>query len=250
MERASFRTRLLDMTAFAVAILCIWQGLYLWAGDVAITPPIPTIAHVAHLLGSDSFRPHLEASITAFWYALVIAVMAGVAMGLLLGFHRFSGEVAEPVLTSFYSLPKVTLYPIMLLVFGLGISAKVAFGVIHGLIPVALFSMNAVRGINPTHLRTARVLRLSSLETLRTVVVPAIIPEIFTGIRVGFSLTLLGVLTGEMFASQRGIGFLMINAINLHDVKTIIALIFFLFIFATVANGLLLAIDRRLHANA
>jgi NitT/TauT family transport system permease protein len=169
-------------------------------------------------------------------------------LGLTLGFHRFSGEVAEPILSAVYSLPKVTLYPIILLIFGLGLSAKVAFGAIHGVIPVALFSMNAVRGINPTHLRTARVLRLSSVETVRTIVAPAIVPEIFTGLRVGFSLTLLGVLVGEMFASQHGMGFLLINAINLHDVKMITTLIFVLFFIATLTNGILLAIDRRLHA--
>ena len=89
--------------------------------------------------------------------------------------------------------------------------------------------MNAVQTINPSHLRTARALRLSSIETIRTIVTPAIVPEIFTGLRVGFSLTLLGVLTGEMFASQRGLGFLLINAINMNDVKLIMALILILF---------------------
>ena len=111
------------------------------------------------------------------------------------------------MLGALYSLPKIALYPIILQIFGLGLSAKVAFGALHGVIPVALFSMNAVRGINPTHLRTARVLRLSSIETVRTIVAPAIVPEIVTGLRVGFSLTLLGVLIGEMFASQHGMGF-------------------------------------------
>ena len=57
------------------------------------------------------------------------------------------------------------------------------------------------------------------------------------------------VLIGEMFASQRGLGFLLINAINLADVKLIMALIFLLFLFASLANGIMLAVDRRLHVN-
>ena len=67
--------------------------------------------------------------------------------GLALGAHRLSGEVAEPILVALYSIPKITLYPVILLLFGLGISAKIAFGVIHGIIPVILFTMNAVRNI-------------------------------------------------------------------------------------------------------
>ncbi|TAK67038.1 MAG: ABC transporter permease subunit [Betaproteobacteria bacterium] len=216
-------------------------------GDVAITSPVTTLGYAIELLPSSDFRPHLAASLTAFGNALLISYAGGVLLGLTLGFHRFSGEVAEPMLGALYSLPKIALYPIILQIFGLGLSAKVAFGALHGVIPVALFSMNAVRGINPMHLRTARVLRLSSIETVRTIVAPAIIPEIVTGLRVGFSLTLLGVLIGEMFASQHGMGFLLINAINLHDVKMITTLIFVLFLFATVTSAILLAIDRRLH---
>ena len=70
--------------------------------------------------------------------------------------------VAEPILVALYSIPKVTLYPVILLIFGIGMPAKVAFGAIHGIfpVPISIFAMNAVRNINPTHLRTARVLRL------------------------------------------------------------------------------------------
>jgi len=239
--------RLQDFALLVACILAAWQALYLIVGDVAITSPASTIGYAIELLPSSEFRPHLAASLTAFGDALLISYAGGVVLGLTLGFHRFSGEVAEPMLGAVYSLPKIALYPIILQIFGLGLSAKVAFGALHGVIPVALFSMNAVRGINPTHLRTARVLRLSSIETVRTIVAPAIVPEIVTGLRVGFSLTLLGVLIGEMFASQRGMGFLLINAINLHDVKMITTLIFVLFLFATVTSAILLAIDRRLH---
>lgn len=239
--------RLQDFALLVACILAAWQALYMIVGDVAITSPVTTLGYAIELLPSSDFRPHLAASLTAFGNALLISYAGGVLLGLTLGFHRFSGEVAEPMLGALYSLPKIALYPIILQIFGLGLSAKVAFGALHGVIPVALFSMNAVRGINPMHLRTARVLRLSSIETVRTIVAPAIIPEIVTGLRVGFSLTLLGVLIGEMFASQHGMGFLLINAINLHDVKMITTLIFVLFLFATVTSSILLAIDRRLH---
>src|SRR6185312_7399644 len=154
----------------------------------------------------------------ALGYALAISAVAGVALGLLLGLRRFAGEVAEPILASFYTIPKVTLYPVMLLVFGLGLSAKVAFGVIHGMIPIVLFTLAAVKNIPPVLLRTARAMRLRPGQIAARVLAPAVLPEIVTGLRVGFALTMLGVLIGEMFASQRGLGFLIINGINNHNV--------------------------------
>jgi NitT/TauT family transport system permease protein len=179
--------------------------------------------------------------------ALAISAIAGVALGLILGARRFAGEVAEPMLSSFYTIPKVTLYPLMLLIFGLGMSAKVAFGVIHGLIPVILFTMTAVRNIPPVFLRTARALHLTPTQTATTLLAPAVMPEIVTGLRVGFALTLLGVLIGEMFAAQRGLGFLIINGMNTHDVRMTTAVTVIVIVFAIAANSLMLALDRRVH---
>ncbi|HET9577151.1 MAG TPA: ABC transporter permease subunit, partial [Usitatibacter sp.] len=72
-------------------------------------------------------------------------------------------------------------------------------------------------------------------------------PEIFSGLRIGFALTLLGVLIGEMFASQRGLGFLIVNAIDLHDISRMLAVTLLLALFSIAASVVLLAIDRRLH---
>ena len=143
---------------------------------------------------------------------------------MLLGGHRLSGEVAEPILVGLYSMPKITLYPVILLLFGLGMSAKVAFGALHGIIPVVLFTMNAVRNVNRTYLRAGRAMRLTPSQTAWFVLMPATLPEIFSGLRIGFSLTLLGTMLGELFASQRGLGFLLMTAIDLHDVKTILSI--------------------------
>ena len=132
-----------------------------------------------------------------------------------MGAHRLAGAVGEPILVALYSLPKITLYPVVLLIFGLGISGKVTFGAMHGMLPVALLTMNAIRNIPPVYLKSARTMHLSTWQTICTVLFPATLPEIVSGLRIGFTLTLLGVLLAEMFASKRGLGFLIINAMSL-----------------------------------
>jgi NitT/TauT family transport system permease protein len=240
----------LDTALVLGALLLLWQALNWYAGDVAITGPVTTTQRALELLARPRFWPHIEETLIAFAYSLLIAWVGGIGIGVWLGAHRLSGEVAEPMLVALYSLPKVTLYPLILLIFGLGLSAKVAFGAIHGIAPVIIFTMNAVRNLKPVHRKTARVLQLTPQQAALTILIPACLPEIVTGLRVGFSLTLLGVLLGEMFASKRGLGFTIINAIGLNDVETMMAVTLMLFVFAAVANAFLLALDRRLHKRA
>jgi NitT/TauT family transport system permease protein len=233
-----------------LTLLVAWQLLHQWAGDTALTAPLPTLQHLWQMIGQKRFVPHVTETGLAFLQALAISWIGGVGIGVLLGGHRLSGEVAEPILVGIYSLPKITLYPVILLLFGLGMPAKVAFGALHGIIPVALFTMNAVRNVNRTYLRAGRAMRLTPAQTIRHILIPATLPEIFTGLRIGFSLTLLGTMLGELFASQRGLGFLLMTAIDLNDVATILAIAVLISLFAVAASSILLAVDRRLRRGA
>jgi NitT/TauT family transport system permease protein len=229
-----------------LTLLVAWQLLHQWAGDTALTAPLPTLQHLWEMIGQKRFVPHVTETGLAFLQALAIAWIGGVGIGVLLGGHKLSGEVAEPILVGLYSLPKITLYPVILLLFGLGMSAKVAFGALHGIIPVVLFTMSAVRNVNRTYLRAGRSMRLTPMQMAWYILIPATLPEIFSGLRIGFSLTLLGTMLGELFASQRGLGFLLMTAIDLNDVQTILAIAVLISLFAVITNSILLAIDRRL----
>lgn len=243
-------SRTTDTLILIVAILVIWTGLTYTAAGVALAGPAPTLERLWKLLGSGFFWENVEATFTAFVFALIIATGLGVGIGFWFGLHRFSGEVGEQILVSFYSLPKITLYPLVLLIFGLGISAKVAFGALHGFIPIAIFTMGAIKNLNPIYYKSARIMRVDGLSLIRHVILPGAAPEIFSGLRIGFSLTLLGVLFGEMFAAKRGLGFLIISSIQLNDVTRMLAVTVFLAVIAVAANIGLLAIDRRLHHRA
>lgn len=231
-------------------LFVLWQSLYWIVGEVALRSPTQTVRYTATLLERANFWPHVVESMTAFAAAIAIAISMGLAVGLTLGFRKLAGQVFEPVLVALYSLPKVTLYPILLLTFGLGISAKIAFGALHGFIPIALFTINAVRNVRPILIKTGRVLNFNTRETVMNILVPAALPEIFSGIRIGLSLTLIGTLLGEMFASQRGLGYMLMNAIGLHNVDVIMAITFLLVTFAVIVSSILLAVDRRLHRRA
>jgi NitT/TauT family transport system permease protein len=244
------RRPLRNALVLIAGLLIVWELAYLAVGDVALRSPWQTIAFTARLVPTQMFWEHVSNTLRAFAIALVIAVLAGLAIGFALGLRRLAADVMEPMLVALYSIPKVTFYPILLLAFGIGMSAKVAFGAIHGVIPVALFTLAAVRGIKPILLKTGRVLKLEPMAMVRTILFPAAVPEIFTGLRVGFSLTLIGTVLGEMFAAQHGLGYLLMNAIGLYNIDMIMSVTFLLVVFAAGVNGILLAVDRRLHFRA
>lgn len=237
----------LDRLLLLLALLLVWQALTWIAGPEVITSPFATVRKLADIVTASDFVGHAYETGRAFAAALIISLVGGLVVGIVLGSRRLAGEVAEPLLVALYSIPKITLYPVILLLFGLGVSAKIAFGAIHGIIPVALFAMNAVRNIRGVHVRAARAMRLTPLQIATYVLVPATLPEIVAGFRVGFALTLLGTLIGEMFASQRGIGYMLVQAMETNDTGTIMALALLLVTIATAASSVLLRFDRRLH---
>jgi NitT/TauT family transport system permease protein len=238
--------KVLGVLAAIVVLGLLWQVVSWAVGSSALAPPGPSISWAWRILTVPRYWPHLQETFRAFAYAWCIAVSFGLLAGLVLGASRLAGDVAEPILMALYSIPKVTLYPIVLLLFGIGINAKIAFGAMHGILPVALLTMNAIRHVPAVYRRTARAMRLSGVQTTLFILLPCSLPEIASGVRMGTALTLLGVMVGELFASQRGLGFLLMTAIEGADVPRILGVVLIVTVFALAINGVMMAVERRL----
>jgi NitT/TauT family transport system permease protein len=239
--------RITDTLIIAAVMLLFWQILHQIAGATALPSPLATMSYFVRMVPTARFAENAFVTLEEFAMALALAYLLGLAIGLWMGAHRLSGMVGEPILVTIYSLPKIVLYPAVLLIFGLGISGKVVFGAMHGILPVALLTMGAIRTIPQVYLRSARTMQLSAWQIITTVLLPAALPEVFTGLRIGFTVTLLGVLLGEMFASKLGLGAMIIADMSLAQSEDMVTVAIVLFLFAAVANALLLWIEHRLH---
>lgn len=240
------RQAVADLLLILVALLIVWQLLFLIAGSTTLASPIAALRMTVELLISADFWSNVAGTLRAFGLATMIVVALGIVLGLSLGFSRLLGDAYEPMLMSLYTVPKVAFFPVILLVFGIGLSAEVAFGVVHGVVPVAIFTINAVRNIRPVYVRAARAMGLSLGQTVVFVLLPAVAPEVFTGVRMGVSLTFIGVILSEMFGSHEGIGFLLMQAIGLGNGSTIMALTVLIVAFALGLNALLSMLSRRI----
>ena len=239
--------RAADTMIILLVMLLAWQTLYGIVGATALPAPAATLAYLARFVPTERFVENATATLTTFAAALAVSYAVGLAIGVWMGLHRLSGAVGEPILVALYSLPKITLYPVVLLIFGLSLSGRVTFGAMHGILPVAIMTMSAIRHIPPVYLKSARTLHLTKAQTIFTILFPAALPEIVAGLRIGFSLTLLGVLLAEMFAAKHGMGFLIVNAMQLLQGEEMMTVAIVLFGFAALANALMLTAEHRLH---
>ena len=244
---AGILVRIGESLVVTLLFIGVWQLGSAAGGSEVLTSPLETVKRVISLSRSETFGGHMRETLNALWVSLLISCIGGTLIGVVLGANKRLGEIVEPLIVTFQAVPKVTLYPVILLLFGLGFTAKVAFGAMHGLVPMTLITLNAIRSLNPSLKRTARAFRLSPVQAFGTVFIPATVPEIVTAMRLSFSVTFLGVMVGEMFASKRGLGFMIMNGISINDVATMMAITLMIGVFAIFANGSLLAVDNRLH---
>jgi NitT/TauT family transport system permease protein len=164
--------RAFDAGLIIAIVVTVWWLLNLLYGSAAIASPGETVARLLQLMDQGGLGAHVAETLFAYLYALVLAVLAGIGIGMVLGLHKMSGEIAEPILVSIYSLPKVTLYPVVLLIFGLGMSAKVAFGFLHGVLPIALFTIGAIRQIPRIYWKASKTMQVPRRAHIRHLVFP------------------------------------------------------------------------------
>jgi NitT/TauT family transport system permease protein len=239
--------RSFDLLLIAVAVVVVWQIFFLIGGSLALASPLQATRTAIAMLASADFWIDIRTTFSAFAYSVVIESVIGILLGAILGLRRLTGDVVEPMIASLYSIPKLMFFPMITLFFGIGMSSEVAFGVLHGIIPIILFTMSAVRNIKPVYLKSARTMGLSTTQTLFFMALPAAIPEIFTGLRIGISGALIGVILCEMFGSSKGIGFRLMNAVANNVVTDISAITLILIVVAAVLSGVLMKLDERLH---
>lgn len=228
----------------ALFFVGLWQWAHNSVGKEVLADPWQTLKHLNVIMRTDDFWSHVTETFKALGLSLLISCLAGALLGALVGMNATATRVASPMLVTLYALPKVALYPLVLLFFGVGLTAKVVFGAMYGLIPMMLIVINAIQSMNSSLPKTARVMRLSKAQTISTVIIPAMVPEVVTGVRISFSITFLGVMIGEMFASSRGMGFLLMNSINVNDTATIMGVIVLIALFAVITNAALMAAER------
>ncbi len=239
--------------AVIIALFAFWEiGARLYADPLFLCPPSQAVAALPHIFGDPKIVNAIRITIYEVVTAFVVSVAVGMSVGLVVGLQGFTKAAILPVVLLLYAIPQATILPLFVLSFGIGPAAKIAFGVSHGIFPVIVTTVAGVQNLRPTLLTAARSMGASRIQIFSSIVFPHMIPSFFTGMRLGMTSVLLGVLLAELYVSTAGIGFYTRLFAESFSPPDLFALIAVLAAIAVTLNELCRTAERRFsrwHAN-
>jgi ABC-type nitrate/sulfonate/bicarbonate transport system permease component len=198
---------------YALGVLLLFWYVLARTGVLGNKFVMPTPAMVwdaARILIEDgTLQDEAWATLRRVLIAFGLALVVGATLGILIGRIRTVRYLLRPLVQFLFPTPKVAIYPAMLIILGLGSASKIAFGFAEALFPILISSAAAASQIDPRLLWSAEGLGLSRAATFPRVVLPAALPGILTGARIGLVGALIGVFLGEMIAGSDGLGQMM-----------------------------------------
>ena len=204
-----------------------------------VVPSLTTLgAALYDLLSGREYYFHLGVTAAEILAALAIGGLSGMAVGLALGANRFLAAGFERYLYYLGPTPKIIFFPIMIMWFGIGPGSKIALGTLSCFFPVALSVAAGMREIDNVLIRVGRSFRANTWQMVWKIYLPAMRHPVINGFRLGLGIALIGTLLAETKLSNKGIGFLIINAYSTFDMPRMYANLIVLFVIAIGANAL------------
>lgn len=201
----------LYLLALPVLLIALWWALTARGASFFVPTPGSLAATFVHTWFGERFVDDVLPSLGRLFAGLVIAIVLGVALGIVVGSLPILRRVLEPLLEFFRAVPPPVLVPLLLLVVGVNDRMKVIVIVSGAIWPILLNTVEGVRATDEVMRETCRSYRISRLERLRALTLPAAAPQILTGVRQSLSIGLILMVISEMFASSSGLGFTIVQ---------------------------------------
>jgi NitT/TauT family transport system permease protein/taurine transport system permease protein len=228
-----------------VAVLALWEAVPR-AGlipELLLPPLSKTLA--ALFVDRALYGEAMLVTLYEIGFAMLIACGGGILVGAAVGGVARLRNLLLPVFSSLYAVPIVILYPIFTAWFGIGSQSKIIFAGVYGFFPVMLSTAAGIRTIEDQLLVAARSMGASLPQQVTRVVIPASIPTVLAGLRLGGALTIIGVVVSEMLTSSAGIGYLVTSYRTVLDSPHVFAGVLTILVFSILFDTLARAVERR-----
>jgi NitT/TauT family transport system permease protein len=197
--------------------ISILAGLILWEiltrllleNELLIPPPSSVIRSFWKLFVSGQLNKHFGATLLEFAYGFTTACVFGVVIGYFMGMYKWFDEIMDPWIATLYSIPIITVVPLIIIWCGIGMLSKVIVVFKITAVAIILNTAAGIKNLDPVWLELAKSLRLSAWETTYKIRFPGALPYIITGMRLGVGRALLGVVVAELMAANAGLGYLL-----------------------------------------
>jgi ABC-type nitrate/sulfonate/bicarbonate transport system permease component len=233
--------------AFVLVVIGAWEygdaaGLF----DPKILPPPSQVAvTLKALLQNPDFLADAADTVLRVIAAFVIGAPLALATGFVMGENLGVGRSLSPLFNLVLAVPQSIFLPIFVLVFGLGFTEKLIFGITHVFFVVAINAMAAVREVPHGQVVLARSFGATRLRIFRSIYIPAMAPQIMTGLRLGIIFDIIGILLAEMYASRSGLGMLLLRWGESYAVDKLMAATVLISVVTILINELMRVFEHR-----
>jgi ABC-type nitrate/sulfonate/bicarbonate transport system permease component len=227
--------------AIVVTVLALWQIVSV--SGLLFRDVVPSLTAIAQaigvLLANPDFYRNLGVTGSEIAIAIVIGGLSGLAVGIALGANRFLSDAFEAFLHYLGPTPKIIFFPVMIMWFGVGNGSKIAMGAISCFFPIAISAAAGMRQIDRVLIRVGQSFRATQWQMVTKIYLHAMREPIVNGLRLGLGVAVVGTLLAETKLSNRGLGYMVIQAYTLFDMPKMYALVIVLFVLAIGLNVLL-----------
>lgn len=228
-------------TLVPVVLLALWQiaANARWI-DVRFFPaPTTILSDWRRLISSGHYETHLRVSSVRIAVGYVTGAAGGVLVGLLVGSTQLLRKALEPTIVALYTVPKLAILPLLLLLLGIGEAPKLTLIAVTVFFIVLINTNGALESVPAAYLEAGRSFGLGRVSMIRHIVLPSALPQIFVGLRVAAGMAVLALVGAEFVAANSGLGFMIWNSWNLGIPSYMYIGIASISILGVLANGLL-----------
>ena len=232
---------------FLAGLFALWYfATARWGVSHLLLPNPVTVWHeFVNVVSTGEFWPDLQVTLGELAVAFVISSIAGISVGYLVSRSQYLIRVFEPLLSGIYSIPIILFLPLYVLFFGLGPSSKIALGATISFFPIVLNTIAGFGYVDRIFITAARSMGASDYQMFRYVLLPAALPVILTGLRIGFTIALLSILGSETIASLAGLGHKIVQLAEAMEMARMFAYIVFVVMIAAFLNIAVTTLERR-----
>jgi ABC-type nitrate/sulfonate/bicarbonate transport system permease component len=240
--RASTGRRVLLLRIAIVAVaLAAWEALAM--SGLLFRDVVPSLQAIGRalvaLLSAPDFFANLGVTAMEIAVAVAIGGVLGLAVGIALGANRFLSNAFESLLLYLGPTPKIIFFPVMLMWFGVGAGSKIAMGVVSCFFPVAISAAAGMRPIDEVLIRVGKSFRATPWKMVTSIYLPAMRQPVVNGFRLGLGVAIIGTLLAETKLSNKGLGYLVIQAYATFDMPKMYALLIVVFVLSIGLNALI-----------
>lgn len=226
----------------------LWE-LYARIRDIPVIllpPPTRVLGTLHAEVASGTVIEDILVSAGEYVVGFSAALMVGVVLGLAAGYWRTFGDLLSPYVWFMYSIPLISLYPLIMLWFGLGVQTVVFLVFLLCVVPVTIASQEAVASVKVEWVQALRVAGGGDWDVLRRVVLPASLPSIMAGVRIASGRALTGVVIGEMFGANAGLGYRILAYSGRVQISEVFAYLFVILVLGVIVTQLVRLVETRL----